>query len=104
MSIKIRDKEKNSYDKSPKHYHNNLKVNARINPRAKDQPRVTALTNLNTKALQTDPHEVISIVTTHFEREKKGQPQNTYRTLHGHNHITRTTSSRHPHTHTQSHT
>jgi hypothetical protein len=72
LSDKIRDKENNSYDKSPKHYHNNLKVNAGINPRAKDLPRVTALTNLNKNTLQTNPQEVILIVTTDFEREQKG--------------------------------
>jgi hypothetical protein len=92
LSDEIRDKDNNSYDKSPKHYYNNLKVNAGINPRIKDQPMGTALTNPNTKILQTSPHEVISIVTTHFERGKKRQHQNTYRTLHGHKHITRTTS------------
>ena len=30
LSDKIRDEENNSYDKSPKHYHDNLKVNAGI--------------------------------------------------------------------------
>jgi len=51
LSDKLRHKESNSYDKSPKHYHNNLKINAGINPRAWNQPRITALTNPNTKEL-----------------------------------------------------
>ena len=36
LSDKVRDKENNSYDKIPKHYHNNLKIHAGINPRARD--------------------------------------------------------------------
>ena len=92
LSDKIRDKESNSYDKSPKCYHNILKIYTVIIPRARDQPRITALTNPITKKLQTISQEAISIVTSHYEQENKGQHQNTYRTLHGHNHITRTTS------------
>ena len=71
LSDILRHKENNSYDKSPKHYHNNLKMNAGINPRVRDQPRVTALTNPNTQELQTNPHEVISIVTKHYDLEQK---------------------------------
>ena len=48
---KLRHKENNNYDKSPKHYYNNLKINAGINPRARDPLRVTTLTNPNTKEL-----------------------------------------------------
>jgi hypothetical protein len=36
LSNKTRENENKSYDKSPKHYHNNLKINAEILPRAKD--------------------------------------------------------------------
>jgi len=71
LSDKSRHKENNSYDKSPKHYHDNLKIHARINSRARDQLRVTVLTNPNTEKLQTNPHEVISIVITHYELEQK---------------------------------
>ena len=72
LTGKLRRKENNSYDKSPKHYHNNLKINAGINPRARDHPRVTDFTNPSTKELQTTLHEVISIVNKHYELEKKG--------------------------------
>jgi len=34
LSDKLRQKENISYDKSPKHYHNNLKINAGINPQS----------------------------------------------------------------------
>jgi hypothetical protein len=71
LTDKLRQKENIRYDKSPKHYHNNLKINAGINPRARDQPRVTALTHPTTKELQTTPQEVISIVTKHYELEQK---------------------------------
>jgi hypothetical protein len=71
LTDKLRLKENNRYDKSPKHYHNNLKINAGINPRARDQPRVTALTHPITNKLQTTPQEVISIVTSHYELEQK---------------------------------
>jgi hypothetical protein len=56
LSDKLWHKENNSYDKCPKQYHNNLKINAGINPRARDQPRVTALTNPNTKKYKK-PHK-----------------------------------------------
>jgi hypothetical protein len=49
LSDKLKEKENNIYDKSPKHYHNNLKINAGLLPRARDQPRVTSLTNPTTK-------------------------------------------------------
>ncbi len=45
LSNTIKEKENNTYDKSPKYYHNILKINAGLKPRARDQPRVAALTN-----------------------------------------------------------
>ena len=42
-----------------------------LTPRARDQPRVTALTHPSTKELQTTPQEIISIVTKHYELEQK---------------------------------
>ena len=92
LSDKIKDKENNTYDKSPKHYHDNLKINAGITPRARDRSRVKSLINPNTKhykrihmnLYQQSPH------TTRWN--KKGQHETTYRTLHGHNLITRTIS------------
>jgi hypothetical protein len=71
LANEIREKENTTYDKSPKHYHNNLKINAGIKPRARDQARVTALTHPSTKEIQTTPQEVISIVTKHYELEQK---------------------------------
>ncbi len=43
LNEKLRDKENESYDKSPKHYHTNLKISAELLPRAREQPRVTTL-------------------------------------------------------------
>ena len=40
-------------------------------PRPRHQLRVTSLTNPNIKTLQTNQHEVVSIVTTHYEMEQK---------------------------------
>jgi hypothetical protein len=71
LTDKLRQKENKKYDKSPKHYHNNLKISADINPRARDQPRVTALTHPSTNESQTTPQEFISIVTKHYELEQK---------------------------------
>ena len=39
LNEELRDKENDSYDKSPKHYHNNLKISAGLLPRARDQPK-----------------------------------------------------------------
>ena len=64
LSTRFRDKEHYSYDQSPEHYHNNLKINSGIIPGARDQPKVTALTISTTNKLQRSPQEVISIVTS----------------------------------------
>jgi len=69
LSDKIRDKENKRYDKSPKHYHNNLKIHAVLIPRARDQPWVTSLTKPTAKQIHTTPKEVIDIVTSHYEKE-----------------------------------
>jgi hypothetical protein len=74
LSDKLRDKENNNYDEIPKHYQYNLKTRAGLTPRARDQPRVTTLTNPKNK--QTNPQEVIAIVTTHYEKEQqRGTPK-----------------------------
>jgi hypothetical protein len=66
LSDKLRDKENKSYDKSPKHYHIYLKISTGLLPRARDQPRVTPLTNPLTITIHTNPQEVIDIVTSSF--------------------------------------
>jgi hypothetical protein len=41
----LRDKKNKDCEESPKHCYNNLKIQAGLLPRARDQPRVLALTN-----------------------------------------------------------
>ncbi len=55
LNEKLRDKENDSYDKSPKHYHNNLKISAGLLPRAKDQPKATALRHPITNITHNTP-------------------------------------------------
>jgi hypothetical protein len=71
LNEKLRDKENDSYDKSPKHYHNNLKISAGLLPRARDQPKVTALRHPITNTLHNTPQDVIDIVTTHYTKEQQ---------------------------------
>jgi len=71
LSDKLREKENKSYDKSPKHYHNNLKISAGLLPRARNQPRVTTLTNPIAKTTHIKPQEVIDIITSHYQKGKK---------------------------------
>jgi hypothetical protein len=71
LSDKLREKENKSYDKSPKHYHNNLKISTGLLLRARDQPMVTTLKNPLTKTIHTSPQEVIDIVTSHFQKEQQ---------------------------------
>jgi hypothetical protein len=68
---KLRAKENESYDKSPKHYHKNLKISAGLLPRARDQPRVTTLRHPLTNTTHNTPKDVINIVTTHHTKEQK---------------------------------
>jgi hypothetical protein len=69
LNEKLRDRENDSYDKSPKHYQNNLKIGAGLLPRAKDQPKVTALRHPVTNITHNVPQEVIDIVTTQYTKE-----------------------------------
>jgi hypothetical protein len=104
LSEKTRDKENNSYDKSPEHYRNNLKINAEIIPRAKYQPRVAPLTNPTTKNHKQTHKNKYQLSPHITSRNKKRQHKNIYRTPHGYNPITRTSSQLLPHPHTLSHT
>jgi hypothetical protein len=71
LNEKLRDKENESYDKSPKHYHNNLKISAGLLPRARDQPRVTTLRHPLTITIHNTPQDIINIVTTHYTKEQQ---------------------------------
>ncbi len=68
LNEKLKDTENESYDKSPKHYHNNLKISAGLLPRTKDQPKVTALRHSSTNTIHNTPQDVIDIVTIHFKK------------------------------------
>jgi hypothetical protein len=68
LNEKLRDKENDSYDKSPKQCHNNLTISAGLLPRAKDQPKVTALRHPATNITPNTPQAVIDIVTTHYTK------------------------------------
>jgi hypothetical protein len=71
LNEKLRDKENESYDKSPKCYHNNPKISPGLLPRARDQPRVTTLRHPLTNTTHTAPQDVIDIVTTHYTKEQQ---------------------------------
>jgi hypothetical protein len=64
LTEKLRDKENKSYEKSPKHYHNNLKLSAELLPRARSQSRVTTLMHPIANTMHNTSQEVIDIVTT----------------------------------------
>jgi hypothetical protein len=71
LNEKLRAKETVSYDKSPKHYHSNLKISARLLPRARDQPRLTKLRHPLTNKTHNTPQDVINSVITHYTKEQK---------------------------------
>ena len=71
LSEKLRGKENEGYDKSPKHYQNNLKISAGLLPRARDQPRVTTLRHLLTNKPHNAPQNFIDSVTTPYTKEQK---------------------------------
>jgi hypothetical protein len=70
LNEKLRDKETESYDKRPKHYHNSLKISAGLLPRASDQPKVTTLRHPFTNTIHNTPQDGIDIVTTHYTKEQ----------------------------------
>jgi hypothetical protein len=55
LSEKLREKENKSYDNSPKHCHDNLKLSVGLLPRARDQPWVTTLTKPIAKTTHSSP-------------------------------------------------
>ena len=71
LDEKLGDKENESYDKSPRHYHNNLKISVGLLPRARDKPKVTTLRHPLTNTTHNAPQYVIDIVTIHCTKEKK---------------------------------
>jgi len=71
LNEKLRDKENASFDKSPKHYHNNLKIIAGLLPRARDQPRVTTLRHPLTNTIHNTPQDAIAIVTKYYTKEQQ---------------------------------
>jgi hypothetical protein len=71
LTEKLRKKETKTYDKSPNHYHNNLKISSSLLLKARDQPIVVTLTDLITKTTHTKPQEIIDIVTTHYKKEQQ---------------------------------
>ena len=68
LNEKSRDKENESYEKCPKHYHNNLNISAGLLPRARDQSRVTTLRHPLTNTTHNAPQEVIDILTAHYTK------------------------------------
>jgi len=68
LTDKLRDKENEGYDKSPKHYHNNLKISAGLLPRARHQPRGTTLGHPLTNTIHNTPQDVIDIVTIRYTK------------------------------------
>ena len=71
VNEKLRDKENESYDKSPKHYHNNIKISAGLLPRARNQPKVITLRHPLTNTIYNTPQDGIDIVTTHYTKEQQ---------------------------------
>ncbi len=71
LNEKLRDKENESYDKCPNHYHNNLTISAGLLPRARDQSKVTTLRHPSINIIHNTPQDVIAIVTTHFTKEQQ---------------------------------
>ncbi len=75
LKEKLRDKENESYDKSPKLYQNNLKISAGLLPLARDQPKVTTLRHPSTNIIHNTPQDVKDIVTTHYTKEQQRATQ-----------------------------
>jgi len=70
LSDKYRDKENSGYDKSPKHYHDSLKIHSGLTPRARGQPRGASLTNPKKPPERSHGYSHLTIRT---KRNNKGQ-------------------------------
>ena len=55
LDVSLRKKEEQLYKKSPKRYHNNLKIAAGLQPNAKDQPKLDAIRDPITNDIKTHP-------------------------------------------------
>ena len=71
LKEKLRDKENEGYDKSPKYYHNNLKISEGLLPRVRDQARVTTLRHPITNTTHNTPQDGIYIVPKYYTKEQQ---------------------------------
>ena len=74
-SAKRTDKNNKRYDSNHKQYHRSIKIQAGILPRPSDLPKLTTVTDPNTKQHTSDPTEVTRIVRDHYTAElRKATP------------------------------
>jgi hypothetical protein len=98
-------KEDQLYKKSPKRYHNKLKIAAGLQPNAKDQPKLEAIIDPATNNITSHPTQVVNILQTHFEKEhSRNTPDHIPPPPRGKTHITRTPIPTPNPTHPQSNT
>ena len=71
LSEKLRGKENEGYDKSPKHYHKNLKISAGLLPRARDKPRVITLRHPLNNTTHNAQKNGIDIVIIYYTKERR---------------------------------
>jgi len=103
LTNKIRDKANNSYDKNPPVLTQHYKHTRKNNPESQRPTQGNSPHKPDSKKITNESKKSHINCRLTLRAGKKKQHQNTYRTLHGHNHITRTTSTRLPHPHTQRH-